>query len=94
VAVFSSFLWWLLSWLRRVSGLGPAAEIAYFSYALAGGAGESTSQEDVFAVDPGTGQDRRLTDDRTNPVFVSDRTPPGRRTAGRWRSTGLPTPNR
>ncbi len=81
--MFSSFLWWLLSWLRRLSGLGPAAEIAYFSYAIAGGAGEPTSQEDVFAVDPGTGQVRRLTDDRTNPVFVSDRNPawsPDRRT--------------
>ncbi|MGY1640639.1 hypothetical protein ACI782_05825 [Geodermatophilus sp. SYSU D00703] len=73
--MFSSLLWWLLSWLWRLSGRGPAAEIAYFAYSVSGAGGETTSQEDVFAVDPRTGQVRRLTDDRTNPEFVSDRNP-------------------
>ena len=50
-------------------------EIAYFSYSLSGAGGETTNQEDVFAVDPRTGRVRRLTDDRTEPVFTSDRDP-------------------
>jgi TolB protein len=81
--VFTSLLWWWLGWLRRLLRWGRPEEIAYFAYSVSGADGETTSQEDVFAVDPGTGQVRRLTDDRTNPVFVSDRNPawsPDRRT--------------
>ncbi len=71
--MFSSLLWWLIGWLRRLGWWSVPEEIAYFSYASSAAGGEPTNQEDVFAVDPGTGSVRRLTDDRTNPVFVSDR---------------------
>jgi hypothetical protein len=61
-------------WLRRLRpDLCP--EIAYSAYSVSGAGGESTSQEDIFAVDPRTGQVRRLTDDRASPVMVSDRNP-------------------
>lgn len=53
----------------------PHVEIAYFSYSISGAGGETTSQEDIFTVDPRTGHVHRLTDDRHNPVFVSDRDP-------------------
>ncbi len=73
--MFTSLLWWWLGWLRRLLRWGGPEEIAYFAYSVSGAGGETTAQEDVFAVDPGTGQVRRLTDDRTNPVVVSDRNP-------------------
>ncbi|HEU5143867.1 MAG TPA: hypothetical protein VFT81_01720, partial [Dermatophilaceae bacterium] len=50
-------------------------EIVFFSYSVTGAGGESTSQEDIFAVSPLTGTIRRVTDDRTLPVMKSDRDP-------------------
>lgn len=87
----------LLPWLRRIRpDLCP--EIAYFSWiAHPGTGGESTYQEDVFAVDPRSGAVRRLTDDRTRPEFVSDRNPawaPDRRSLAIHRGTaGQPGPD-
>jgi TolB protein len=50
-------------------------EIVFFSYSVTGAGGETTSQEDIFAVSPLTGAIRRITDDRTLPVMKSDRDP-------------------
>src|SRR4051812_1044313 len=61
-------------WLRQIRP-DLCSEIAYFSYSISGAGGETTSQEDIFAVDPASGRIRRLTDDRANPVFVSERDP-------------------
>jgi hypothetical protein len=80
-------------WLRMVRP-DLCSEIAYFAYSVSGAGGETTSQEDIFAVDPRTGQVRRLTDDRANPMVVSDRNPvwsPDRRTLAIHRgATGDP----
>ena len=65
-------------------------KIAYFSYSISGAGGETTSQEDIFVVDPRTGRVRRITDDRYNAAFVSDRDPawsPDRRTLAIHRAT-------
>jgi TolB protein len=56
-------------------------DIAYFSYAIPdtgpGGAvdGVTTGQEDIFRVSAWSGLVRRVTDDRSSPVFKSDRDP-------------------
>ena len=53
-------------------------DIAYFSYAapdLLPVDGETTTQEDIFRVSAWSGVVRRVTDDRTSPVFRSDRDP-------------------
>lgn len=52
----------------------PSPSIAYFSYSIRSGGGETTSQEDVFAVDPATGKITRFTNDSRG-SFVSDRDP-------------------
>jgi WD40-like Beta Propeller Repeat len=85
-----SFLCSLSPWLRMVRP-DLCSEIAYFAYSVSGAGGETTSQEDIFAVAPRTGQVRRLTDDRANPVLVSDRNPvwsPDRRTLAIHRDAG------
>lgn len=68
----------------------PHPKIAYFSYSISGADGETTSQEDIFTVDPRVGHVHRVTDDRHNPVFVSDRDPawsPDRKTLAIHRAT-------
>jgi TolB protein len=50
-------------------------EIAFFSYSVTGAGGETTSQEDIFAVSSLTHAIRRITDDRTLPIMKSDRDP-------------------
>lgn len=50
-------------------------EIAFFSYSVTGAGGETTSQEDIFAVSSLTRAIRRITDDRTLPIMKSDRDP-------------------
>jgi TolB protein len=53
-------------------------DIAYFSYAVPDPGpvdGETTSQEDIFRVSAWSGLVRRVTDDRSSPVFKSDRDP-------------------
>ncbi|WP_157557684.1 PD40 domain-containing protein [Intrasporangium oryzae] len=50
-------------------------DIAYFSYAFPGVAGETTSQEDIFTVGVIGGSIRRVTDDSASGVMKSDRDP-------------------
>ncbi len=49
-------------------------QIVYFSYSLDPEV-DVPGQEDIFRVDPGTGEIRRVTDDSTRLDFVSDRNP-------------------
>ncbi len=68
-------------------------EITYFAYSVVGADGETTSQEDIFAVSPVTGDIRRITDDRDGP-YISDRDPawaPDRSSIALHRSDGGPS---
>lgn len=52
----------------------PPPQIAYFSYSIRPGGGETNSQEDIFTVSPTTSKITRLTND-SHGAFISERDP-------------------